>query len=44
MKPDGVKSKLLDIKLAKSYGLKANTSLKTGLQSTIKDFETRYFK
>ena len=44
MKPDGVKSKLLDIKLAKSYGWKANTSLKTGLQSTIKDFETRYFK
>ncbi len=44
MKPDGVKSKLLDIKLAKSYGWKASTTLKIGLQSTIKDFETKYFK
>ena len=43
-KPDGVKSKLLDINLAKSYGWKAKTSLKMGLQNTIKDFETKYFK
>lgn len=42
MKPDGVKSKLLDIKLANSYGWKATTSLKIGLQRTIKDFETKY--
>ena len=44
MKPDGVKSKLLDIRLAKSYGWKAKTPLKIGLQSTIKDFEAKYFK
>ena len=44
MKPDGVKSKLLDVNLAKSYGWKATTSLKIGLQNTIKDFETKYFK
>ena len=44
MKPDGVKSKLLDINLAKGYGWKATTSLKIGLQNTIKDFETKYFK
>ena len=42
LKPDGVKSKLLDIKLAKSYGWKATTPLKIGLQRTIKDFETKY--
>ena len=44
MKPDGVKSKLLDINLARSYGWKAKTSLKIGLQNTIKDFETKYYK
>ena len=44
MKPDGVKSKLLDINLAKSYGWRTTTSLKTGLQNTIKDFEKKYFK
>ena len=44
MKPDGVKSKLLDINLAKSYGWKATTSLKIGLQNTIKDFEAKYFR
>ena len=44
MKPDGVKSKLLDINLARSYGWKATTSLKIGLQKTIKDFETKYFE
>ena len=43
-KPDGVKSKLLDINLAKSYGWTARTSLKTGLQNTIKDFEEKYFQ
>ena len=44
MKPDGVKSKLLDINLARSYGWKAKTSLKIGLQNTIKDFKKKYFK
>ena len=44
MKPDGVKSKLLDINLAKRYGWKATTSLKIGLQNTIKDFEKKYFR
>ena len=43
-KPDGVKSKLLDINLAKSYGWKATTSLKIGLQNTVKDFEAKYFR
>ena len=43
-KPDGVKSKLLNINLAKNYGWKATTSLKIGLQNTIKDFETKYFR
>ena len=43
-KPDGVKSKLLDINLAKNYGWKATTSLKIGLQNTIKDFEIKYFR
>ena len=44
MKPDGVKSKLLDVNLARRYGWKATTSHKIGLQKTIKDFETKYFE
>lgn len=34
-KPDGMKRKLVDCKLAKKYGWKAKTSLQVGLQKTL---------
>ena len=40
--PDGIKRKLLNIKLAKSLGWSAKTSLKNGIEITIKDFIKRY--
>lgn len=36
--PDGVKRKLLDIKLAKSYGWKPKINFREGLEITINDF------
>ena len=36
--PDGVKRKLLDIRLAKSYGWKPQINFREGLDITIKDF------
>jgi GDP-L-fucose synthase len=37
-KPDGMKRKLLDVNLAKKYGWKYKTSLKTGLKKAYDDF------
>ena len=37
-KPDGMKRKLLDVKLAKRLGWQAKTSLKKGLAITLKDY------
>ena len=39
-KPDGMKRKLLDIKVAKKLGWKPKTPLKKGLQLTVDDFLT----
>ena len=39
--PDGIKRKLLNIKLAKSLGWRAKTKLNEGLKITIKDFIAR---
>ena len=36
--PDGIKRKLLNISIAKSYGWKPNYSLKQGIDITIKDY------
>ena len=38
-KPNGTPRKLLDVKLAKSYGWKAKTTLKKGFQITYEDFK-----
>ena len=36
--PDGIKRKLLNISIAKSYGWKPKYSLKQGIDITIKDY------
>ncbi len=43
-KPDGVPRKLLDTSLARKYGWKFKTSLKSGLNSTLKDFKSGFRK
>ena len=40
--PDGIKRKLLDINLAKSYGWKPKIALEEGLDLTIKDFKKSF--
>ena len=38
-KPDGVKRKLLNVSLAKSYGWTAKTSLIQGIKKTLESFK-----
>ena len=39
--PNGIKRKLLNVKLAKSLGWAAKTSLKEGIKLTIEDFSKK---
>ncbi len=41
-KPDGMPKKLLDVSLAKKYGWRSKTSLKDGLNKTLKDFKSGF--
>ena len=41
--PDGIKRKLLNVKLANSLGWKAKTNLKDGLKITLEDLNKKNF-